>query len=107
VASDKEINTKGFAEALPELLAERKLSLRALAQEVGGLDHSYLSRMLRGSVPVHVGHAERIARYLELPPDYFPEIREGRVLDAVKADPKLRDKVYRRYLQKKRHSKRS
>ena len=78
------------------------MSLRSLAQEVGGVDHSYLSRMLRGSAPVHVGHAERIARYLELPPDYFPEIREGRVLDAVRADPKLRDKVYGRYVDKKK-----
>ena len=105
MANGKEINRKGFVEALPPLLAERKLSLRSLAQAVGGVDHTYLSRMLRGDAPVHVGHAERIAQYLELPPDFFPEIREARVSAAVSADPKLRDKIYRRYVQKKRPSK--
>jgi transcriptional regulator with XRE-family HTH domain len=104
VAAGKEVNQKGFAETLPALLAERNLSLRSLAREVGGLDHAYLSRMLRGDAPVNVAHAERIARYFEIPPDHFPEIREARVLAAVRADPKLRDKAYRRYLQKKAKS---
>jgi transcriptional regulator with XRE-family HTH domain len=105
MANGKEINRKAFAEALPPLLMERKLSLRGLAQAVGGVDHAYLSRMLRGDAPVHVGHAERIARYLELPPDFFPEIREAQVFGPVRADPKLRDKIHRRYVQKRRASK--
>lgn len=70
------------------------MSLRALARAVGGIDHAYLSRMLRGQVPVNVGHVRRIARELGLPQDYFAEVREAEVLEAVRRDPKLRDEVY-------------
>jgi transcriptional regulator with XRE-family HTH domain len=70
------------------------MTLRALAREVGGLDHSYLSRMLSGKTAVNVHHAERIARHLGLPADYFPEAREARVVKAVQESPTLRDSIY-------------
>jgi hypothetical protein len=70
------------------------MTLRGLAREVGGLDHAYLSRMLRGRVPVKVEHVRRIARHLGLPEDYFPEVREAAVVDAVRHRPKLRDEIY-------------
>lgn len=88
------INTRPFVEELPRLLAERELTLRALARDVGGLDHAYLSRMLRGQVPVNVQHVRRIARHLGLPEDYFPEVREDEVVEAIRRKPRLRDEVY-------------
>jgi transcriptional regulator with XRE-family HTH domain len=83
-------------EELPKLLAERQLSLRTLASRVG-VNQSYLSRVLgaRGSRPASADIARRIAEALELPPDYFPEAREDEVVAAVRADPALRDKIYR------------
>jgi transcriptional regulator with XRE-family HTH domain len=83
-----------FTEELPRLLEENGVTLRALAREVGGLDHAYLSRMVRGQVPVNVQHVRRIARILGLPEDYFPEVREAEVIAAVRRGPKLRDEIY-------------
>jgi transcriptional regulator with XRE-family HTH domain len=90
----REVTNRPFAEELPRLLAERKITLRALARELGGFDHSYLSRMLRDKTPVNVQHAERIARHLGLAPGYFPEVREAAVIAAVRRDGKLRDTIY-------------
>jgi hypothetical protein len=69
-------------------------TLRALAREVGGLDHAYLSRMLSGKAAVNVDHVRRISRFLGLADDYFPEVREADVIDAIRADPELRDKLH-------------
>lgn len=89
-----EVGNRPFPEELPRLLEKRKMALRALAREVGGVDHSYLSRMISGKVRVNSQHAERIARYLGLPADYFPEVREARVIEAVRENPRLRDSIY-------------
>lgn len=83
-----------FAEELPRLLEAQGLTLRALAREVGGLDHAYLSRMIRGQVPTNVEHVRRIARRLGLSDDYFPEVREAAVVAAIRDRPRLRDEVY-------------
>jgi transcriptional regulator with XRE-family HTH domain len=70
--------------------------LRELAREVGGFDHGYLSRMLSRKLPVNVRHAERVAHYLGLPADYFPEVREAAVLKAIREDARLREQIYER-----------
>ncbi len=92
--ADKAFSTRPFVDELPRILKERGLALRALAREVGGLDHAYLSRMLRGQVPVNVQHVRRIAQYLELQEDYFPEVREAAVVEAIRRKPTLRDEIY-------------
>jgi transcriptional regulator with XRE-family HTH domain len=91
---DKQVTSRPFTKELPRLLKERGLTLRALARDVGGIDHAYLSRMLRGQLPVNVQHVRRIARALGLSEDYFPEVREAAVVDAVRRRPKLRDEIY-------------
>jgi transcriptional regulator with XRE-family HTH domain len=95
-----------FIEELPVLLRERQMSLRALAREVGVTD-AHLSRVLR-----QVGHktpsadlARRVAVALGLRPDYFPEFREGVVVERVRKDAKLRDRLYDEM--SRRHSARS
>jgi transcriptional regulator with XRE-family HTH domain len=40
--------------------------------------------------------ARRVALALGLPEDYFPEFREAYVIDRVKRDPKLRERLYKR-----------
>ncbi|MBA3364792.1 MAG: hypothetical protein H0U03_03265 [Actinobacteria bacterium] len=68
--------------------------MRGLAREVGGLDHAYLSRMISGIAPVNVDHVHRISKHLGLADDYFPEVREAEVVEAIRGDPELRDEVY-------------
>src|SRR5437016_2412850 len=82
-------------EALPQLLVERDLSMRALGRLVG-VSQSHISRVLSGEVPRTTGElAGDIAVALDLPRDYFPEYRELVAIDAVRQDPALRDRIYR------------
>jgi transcriptional regulator with XRE-family HTH domain len=96
------VTSRPFPKELPVLLKERGLTLRALAQGVGGLDHAYLSRMIRGQLPANVQHVRRIARHLGLPEDYFPEVREAEVFAAIRRRPRLRDEVYFERVKKRR-----
>jgi transcriptional regulator with XRE-family HTH domain len=83
---------------LPRLLAERGLSARALAREAG-INQSYLSRVLR-RVDYKTPSPElvrRTALALGLPEDYFAEYRESFVIERIKRDPKLRDRLYRQF----------
>jgi plasmid maintenance system antidote protein VapI len=100
--SSRQFTTRSFADELPRLLRERNESVRGLAREVGGIDHAYLSRMISREAPVNSEHAKRIARYLGLPPDYFPEVRETAVIAAIKARPRLRDEIYFNRIGKRR-----
>ena len=92
-----------FPEELPRLLKDRNETLRALARAIGGVDHSYLSRMVNHQAAVNPQHAERIARHFGLPHDYFPEVREAAVIAAIRARPRLRDEVYFDRVRKRRH----
>jgi transcriptional regulator with XRE-family HTH domain len=88
------MTTRPFATELPDLLRARDLTLRALAREVGGLDHAYLSRMINGKAAINVDHVRRISRFLGLADDYFPEVREADVVKAIRAEPDFREEVY-------------
>jgi transcriptional regulator with XRE-family HTH domain len=85
-----------FSEVLPELLLARGMSLRALARQVGVSD-AHLSRVLRG-----VGYrtrpsselARRVAVALDLPGDFFVEVRETAVVDEVRRNAELRDRLF-------------
>ena len=90
--------TRPLVEELPDLLAERGLTLRGLAREIG-VQQSYLSR-IQGASDSSARRRpsqrvlEEIARILQVEPDYFAEYRETIVLQAIAKDPKLRDRVY-------------
>jgi transcriptional regulator with XRE-family HTH domain len=87
--------TRSFTDELPELLRDRDISLRALAQMVGvGDDH--LSRVVRGARDKRVTGelARRVALALNLPEDYFPETRMEFIVERLGEHPMLRDRVY-------------
>jgi transcriptional regulator with XRE-family HTH domain len=86
---------KTFAEELPRLLRERGLSLRHLSELVGVSD-SHLSRVVRGAEykTVSADLARRVASALDLGEDFFVEAREGLVIEWVKRDRRLRDRLY-------------
>jgi transcriptional regulator with XRE-family HTH domain len=95
--SDRRRSQRLFSEEVPRLLAERGMSQQALADLVG-VSQSHLSRVLR-QVDYKTPSREllrKVALAFELPEDYFPEYREMVVLEAIRADPELRDRLYRR-----------
>jgi transcriptional regulator with XRE-family HTH domain len=83
-----------FTAALPQLLHERGLSLRELSRRLG-MDATYLSRVRRGQKRLPDDLPKRVAVALGLPEDYFPEAREALIVDAVRRQPELRERVYR------------
>lgn len=86
-----------FVEEVPRLLKERGMSIRALAREAG-VTNAHLSRVLRHAnyKAPSVELARRVSAALGLPPDYFPEFREGTVVDAIRSNPALRDRLFNR-----------
>jgi transcriptional regulator with XRE-family HTH domain len=84
-----------FPEALPGLLRDRGMSVRQLAL-AAGVTSQHLSRIIRRRDNKRVSPelAGAVAVELGLPRDYFPEYREGVVLESIRRDPDLLDKVY-------------
>jgi len=60
--------------------------------------------MVTGKAAVNATHAERIAVYLGLPRDYFPEMREEAAINAIRGNARLRDEIY--FSSVRRHSRR-
>lgn len=87
-----------FVEELPRLLAERQMSLRALARELD-VEPSHLSRSLRNAEYKTFSPQliRRIGEVFGLPPGFFPEEREAFVVERIRADPTLRDRLYSRW----------
>lgn len=70
------------------------MSLRELSRRLGK-DATFLSRVRRGQQRIPDGLPARVAVALGLPEDYFPEAREALILEAVRAQPDLRERLYR------------
>lgn len=79
--------------ALPKLLAERGISQREFAKEIG-FPQSYVSRALGVERSPSKRFLEAAAKGLGLPHDYFPEYRQHVVIEAIKRRPALRDEIY-------------
>lgn len=94
---DHGLSQRPLVEELPELLAERQLSIRALALKAD-VSPSHLGRVLR-QADYKTPSAElcrRLARALDLPDDYWPEYRERVIIERVRTDPALREELYAR-----------
>lgn len=92
-----------FADALPDLLPRERsgdlstLKSRRQLAEAAGIDIGYLSRILSGDRPLTVSVCEKVASALELPLDYFMEVRVAHVADRLMKDPAQLNRLYRRY----------
>ena len=84
-----------LVDQLPALMQARGLSMNRLARLVG-VSQSHLSRAVRSADRKSVSGelAERIAKAMELPDDWFPETRRERVLERVRSDPALWERLY-------------
>lgn len=60
-----------------------------------GVDQAHLTRIVQGKKLASSELARRGALALDLPEDYFAEVREAVVIEAVRTDPELRDRIYR------------
>ena len=70
--------------------------MRTLAGLVD-VDPTFLSRAIRGEKGkvASVSLISKVARALDLPEDYFVELRVARVVKAMEAHPRLREEFYR------------
>jgi transcriptional regulator with XRE-family HTH domain len=87
--------TTGFANAVADLLLERGWTQRALAH-AAGVDPGQLCRLLRPRSPRPTPHLmERVAEALGVAPTHFPEYREWQVVEAIRRDVALCDRIHR------------
>lgn len=91
------LSQRSFVEELPQIIHDRGLTTRRLALKAG-VTPSHLSRVLRQTdyKSPSADLCRRVALALELPEDYWPEYRERKVIDEIRANPKLRDQLYQR-----------
>lgn len=82
-----------LTECLSALLAERGMSVRALARRCE-VSPAYVSRLARRQKTPSGDVAARIAVAMGLPRDYFPETRAQLISERLNRDPALRDRIY-------------
>lgn len=90
----KRSNTS-FADSWRALLEKNGWSQKEVA--IGaGVDPSFFSKALREKSYKRLSPdvVARISVWAGLPVDYFPEVREAAVLNAVRSDPDLRDRLF-------------
>jgi len=97
----RERSEVSIRELLPKLLAERGESQRQFSEAIG-FGQAYLSRVLGGQRAPSLRLLEAVTKGLGLPKDYFPEYREQVVIEAIKEDGGLRDKIYDSLARKRR-----
>ena len=83
-----------FRDELPRLLAERGISQRELARRVG-VNQSYLTFVRQGRRAPSRKLLEGAATALDLQVEYFREYREAVVIEQLRADPGVVDRLYR------------
>jgi transcriptional regulator with XRE-family HTH domain len=98
VAAKPQRTAESFVEELPRLLTEHNMSLSALARELR-VSPSHLSRAARSAKFKRFSPEliRRVGAVFGLPPGYFPEEREAFVIERIRADPGLRDRLYSRW----------
>lgn len=82
-----------FPDALDEALARANSGVRDLGRRLA-LDPTFLSRLKARTRPVPDGLPERVAVELGLPEDYFPETRIARIVERLRAEPELLERMY-------------
>jgi transcriptional regulator with XRE-family HTH domain len=82
-----------FGHEVRRLLAEREMTLRALAARVG-VDPGYLVRVLQGKQPPSSKLVANVCEAFDLPPFHFAESRREAVQELVAHDPGVVDALF-------------
>jgi plasmid maintenance system antidote protein VapI len=86
---------QAFRDAVGELMDERGWCQRDLSAAVG-VDPAHISRLLKSGSRLRATPQlmMRVARAFEVDPEYFVEYREWCVLEAVRRNPSLRERLF-------------
>ena len=91
---------KRFGEAVGDLLLDRGLTQRELAQ-AAYVDPAHISRLLRRERPtVSPDLLTRVADALGVPPDHFLEFQEWQLIELIRSDPALCERLHRRLVRR-------
>jgi len=85
--------TGPFGEEVRDLLTKRRMSVRALAEEID-FSAPFVQRVVQGTKPPTTRLVAAVCHALDLPEGYFAEAREASVVERVRNDPRLRDRLY-------------
>jgi transcriptional regulator with XRE-family HTH domain len=99
------LSEEPFRDAVAGLLLERGWTQRELAAAVG-VDPAHVSRLLRRGSRVRATPQllARVARALDVEPQFFVEYREWCVLEAVRRNPSLRERLFARMVARAQQS---
>ena len=86
---------QSFRDAVVDLLDERGWSQNDLSAVVG-VDKAHISRLLKRGTHIRATPQliARVARALDVEPEFFVEYREWCVLEAVRRSPSLRERLF-------------
>ncbi len=86
-------SNKDFGTALKEIIEEKKIKLRSLANKTN-LNYSYFSKLKkRGSYPP-ISTIKLISEGLDIPPEYFMEYRIYKIQKILNKNPYIIDKTF-------------
>ena len=85
-------SNKSFGTALKEIIEEKKIKLRSLANRTN-LNYSYFSKLKKRKNRPPISTMEIIAAGLNIPPEYFLEYRIYKIEKILKNNPHLIDKT--------------
>jgi transcriptional regulator with XRE-family HTH domain len=97
VSTMSSVSHQQFRDAVSDLMYERGWSQRDLSAAVG-VDPAHISRLLKPGTRLRATPEllARIARACDVGPEFFAEYREWCVLEAVRSNPSLRERLYAR-----------
>jgi transcriptional regulator with XRE-family HTH domain len=86
-------SNKDFGIALKDIIDEKKVKLRSLANKTN-LNYSYFSKLKKRGSPPPISTIELISKGLNIPPEYFKEYRIYKIEKILKNNPHLIDKTF-------------
>lgn len=84
-----------FVAYVERWLATERVTIAGLASRAG-IDRGHLYRVLKRQnfKTPSADLIDKVAAVVDMPAAAFPEFREAKVLEAIRDDPRLRDRVY-------------
>jgi transcriptional regulator with XRE-family HTH domain len=96
MARRRRFSTDPFGSTLARLMSERNATFRGLAEKTE-LSAGYLNHLVHGNRPVPSNDVvERLARALDVDPEFFLEYRLRVITERLERMPDLIDRLYRR-----------
>ncbi len=86
-------SNKNFGTALKEIIEEKKIKLRSLANKTN-LNYSYFSKLKKRKSYPPISTIELIANGLGIPPEYFKEYRIYKIEKMLEKNSQVIDRAY-------------